>query len=212
MSHIVIATQDDVLRNQVVEPLADTGHAVHATTGWDGLVRGLADPGCTMVLVDASLPDLQPDLLLQITASLTHKPLVRVMGGAAPPLTRVSTRQDLLLGQVRSRTPASLNPRERRILSHMGLGKKPFRRLARMATHPLPVRIQGERGTNKESIARALHALNGDTGPFVKHRGSAMPTLSGREGTLYLKDVDEWGEADLEQLIRSLEETRCCGT
>ena len=208
MSHIVIATQDDILRNQVVEPLADTGHAVNATTDWDGLVRGLADSGCTMVLVDAALPELQPELLLKITASLTHKPLVRVMGGAAPPLTRVSTRQDLLLGQVRARTPASLNPQEQRILRHMGLGKKPFRKLARMATHPLPVRIQGERGTNKESIARALHALNGDTGPFVKHRGRSIPTLSGREGTLYLKDVDEWEEADLEQLIRSLEETR----
>jgi len=35
-----------------------------------------------------------------------------------------------------------------------------------------------------------------------------MPNLSGREGTLYLKDVDEWENEDLEQLIRSLEETR----
>ncbi|MEE2750989.1 MAG: helix-turn-helix domain-containing protein [Myxococcota bacterium] len=204
MSHIVIATQDVALRAEVIEPLADTGHAVQATPDWDGLVRAAADPQCTMVLVDSDLSQLDAELLHHLTESMRHKPLVRVLRGSAPPLVRVSSRRDLLLGQLRRLTPASLDQKERRFITHMGLGRKPFRKLARLSTHTLSVRIEGERGTNKEAIARALHALAGSSGPFVKLRDRDTSVPTGPEGTLYLKNIDAWKPEDLEELSREL--------
>lgn len=204
MSHIVIATTDLSLRTEVIEPLADTGHAVQTTRNWDGLIRAAADPQCTIILVDSDLPRLDAGLLNDITASMRHNPLVRVLRGSAPPLTRVSSRRDLLLGQVRRLTPASLDGKERRLIIHMGLGRKPFRKLSRISTGTISVRVEGERGTNKETIARALHALGGGSGPFVKLRDREKSAPSGPEGTLYIKNIDTWRPEDLGDLAREV--------
>ena len=47
--------------------------------------------------------------------------------------------------------------------------------LARAATSDLPVVLEGETGTGKEVVARALHGFSGRTGPFVAVNGAAMP-------------------------------------
>ncbi|TCP61310.1 sigma-54 interacting transcriptional regulator [Rhodovulum bhavnagarense] len=48
--------------------------------------------------------------------------------------------------------------------------------LTRLATTTAPVLLRGERGTGKQSAARALHAASGRTGPFVIVDCSGMRT------------------------------------
>lgn len=49
------------------------------------------------------------------------------------------------------------------------------RRAARFAARDLPVLIQGETGTGKEVMARAVHAARPDSGPFVAVNCAAIP-------------------------------------
>jgi DNA-binding NtrC family response regulator len=202
MSHIVIATEDDELHAQVALPLAGSGHAVQSATTWDGLLRSACTPGCTMVLVDSQLPGLDPVLLSDLTLSVSHRPTVRVLRGKAPPLKKASTRQDLLLGQARRLTPSSLDHHWRSELTRMGLGHRPLPRLARIATHKVPVRLEGEPGTNKEGVARALHALSASQGPFLKVERNRPAEITGPMGSLYIKNVDQWSEEELDSLLQ----------
>jgi DNA-binding NtrC family response regulator len=51
-------------------------------------------------------------------------------------------------------------------------------RLRRVARSALPILLQGETGTGKEVVARALHALSGRTGPFqAVNCGAIAPDL-----------------------------------
>jgi transcriptional regulator with PAS, ATPase and Fis domain len=56
--------------------------------------------------------------------------------------------------------------------------------LQRAATSVLPVILQGETGTGKERVARALHAFSGRTGAFVAVNCAALPE-SLAEGELF---------------------------
>ena len=206
MPHIVIATEDEDLHARVALPLAGSGHAVQSATTWDGLLRSACTPGCTMVLVDSQFPGLDALLLSQLSLSVSHRPTVRVLRGKAPPLKKASTRQDLLLGQVRRLTPSSLDHHWRSELTRMGLGQRPLPRLARVATHRVPVRLEGEPGTNKEGVARALHALSASQGPFLKVERDRPVEITGPKGSLYIKNVDRWTEDDLDALLRQAAE------
>ena len=50
-----------------------------------------------------------------------------------------------------------------------------LRKAARLATQDLPLLLQGETGTGKEYLARALHAVSGRAGAFVAINCAAIP-------------------------------------
>lgn len=105
------------------------------------------------------------------------------------------------------------------------------RRIRRVAPTALAVMVHGERGTGKELVARALHALSGRTGAFIAancsefnasilaselfghERGAFTGAIARREGlfaaaaegTFFLDEVAELAPESQVQLLRVLE-------
>jgi len=80
--------------------------------------------------------------------------------------------------------------------------------------------MQGETGTGKAALARAVHELSGRPGPFIAMSCSAMAGISAAErqlelegrllaskrGTLFLDDIGELPPGDQALLLRALDE------
>jgi len=206
--HIVAATADEGLRRPVIEPLAASGHALRAVSTWPALVRELASPGCGLALIDGRLPGLDTDLMLRLCASLDEPPQLRSVGSPAPPLRAAPARPDLLVRLARRTTRAVFASDERRELELLGLGPETMRRLSAMASAGAPVCVEGERGTCKVRIARALHRLGATPGPFrVATPGAPQPgarvDLAGPRGTVYLSNLESWPDGAVLRLERN---------
>jgi len=107
-----------------------------------------------------------------------------------------------------------------------------WRDLTRIAASSTPVLVQGETGTGKELVARAVHELSGQRGPFVAincgalprtlveselfgfHRGAFSGATHDREGlirhadggTLFLDEIAELPEESQVALLRVLQD------
>jgi DNA-binding NtrC family response regulator len=199
MAHLVIATEKEKVLTETLEVLGKAGVAVRSTTTWAGLVAALTDPQCALALVDGELNGLNAELLLQMLESLQLETRLRSIGSPIPGIKRSPVGEAALVRLVNRHSQRVLKRDALKELSLMGLGEHPFARLSRIIQQDLPVRIEGERGANKEAVARALHALGGTARPFFK-RGPTDPISSRlRGGTLYLKNVDDWSTPQLDR-------------
>ncbi len=208
MAQIVIATQDESLREDLSTQLLEGGHAVGSVSTWAGLVEGMAQRDTRLILLDAeSLPltlhGRAGPLLQELAGTFPQPVQLRVVRGELAPLEALPLQRHTLSRLARRLAGPAVPGDELRLLQLLGVGPKPLSALAKLARSPLPVALYGERGTGKMRVAKAIHRLGGG-GPFItlKAPGSrstleddapeAEPDMGAGRGTLYLPLQDGW--------------------
>jgi DNA-binding protein Fis len=199
MAHLVIATNKDQLLTDTLEGVGKAGIAAHSTTTWAGLLAALTNSECALALVDGDLNGVDADLMLRLITSLGLETRLRTIGSPVVGIKRAPAGDSALLRLANRYTQRVLDRDALKELSLMGLGDHPFARLARIAQQDLPIRIEAEKGSNKEAVARAIHALGGANRPFIKRDADDTRRLRGPGGTLYLKNIDTWTADQLDQ-------------
>ncbi|MCJ2073822.1 sigma-54 dependent transcriptional regulator [Methylobacterium sp. J-030] len=198
MATILIVDDDPALREGLAETVADLGHTpLPAASGSEALAR-LRDSPVTAVLLDLRMPgDLDGMATLERICALPDQPPVTVLTAFASPantieamrfgahdhLTKPIGRADLsaaldaMLKTVRPAGAVADVP-----AGHPGLvgSSEGMRRVQKtiglVADTPSTVLIQGETGTGKEEVARALHAFSRRRArPFVPVNCAAIP-------------------------------------
>jgi DNA-binding NtrC family response regulator len=257
---LLVADDDPVVRDFLAEVLVREGYQVRAVGGGEECVRVAETEPFDLALVDLRMPDLdgievvkrlatlQPGVpVLILTAFVTMETAIEaIQAGAWDYLSKplrveeieVTVRRALEVHRVvRENRQYREELRERYRVENF-VGQAPemlaiYKTVARVATHDTTVLIQGETGTGKELIARAIHyAGPRGAGPFVVVECTALPEalfeseLFGHErgaftgavrtrrglletaggGTCFLDEVGELSPALQAKLLRVLQE------
>ena len=257
---LLVADDDPVVRDFLAEVLVRKGYQVRAVGGGEECVQAAAAEAFDLALVDLRMPDLdgidvlkrlatlQPGMpVLILTAFVTMETAIEaIQAGAWDYLSKplrveeieVTVRRALEVQRlVRENRQYREELRERyRVENFVGQTAEMlaiYKTIARVATHDTTVLLQGETGTGKEMIARAIHyAGPRGAGPFVAVECSALPEtlfeseLFGHErgaftgavrtrrglletasgGTCFLDEVGELSPALQAKLLRVLQE------
>jgi DNA-binding NtrC family response regulator len=198
MATILIVDDDRALREGLAETVADLGHTpLPAVSGSEALAR-LRETPVAAVLLDLRMPgDLDGMATLERICALPDRPPVTVLTAYASPantieamrlgahdhLTKPIGRSDLaavldaMLRSARSETadPARQSAHPGLIGSSEGM-RRVQKTIGLVADTASTVLIQGETGTGKEEVARALHGFGlRRTRPFVPVNCAAVP-------------------------------------
>ena len=198
MATILIVDDDPALREGLAETVADLGHTpLPVASGSEALAR-LHDVPVAAVLLDLRMPgDLDGMATLETICALPDRPPVTVLTAFASPantieamrlgahdhLTKPIGRADLAAAlDAMLKTGRSEGVSEDPPPGHPGLvgSSAGMRRVQKtiglVADTVSTVLIQGETGTGKEEVARALHAFSRRRArPFVPVNCAAIP-------------------------------------
>jgi hypothetical protein len=208
MAFVLIATSKQSLHIKTTQDLSSSGVEARSAVTWGGTIMELSNEECGILLVDTNMAGLDSELLVDLAKSLSHSPEVRTIGGdtsstkeepyrikraphGAPGLCRVVLR----------RIDKGLKRQALEDLKLMGLGDAPFERISRLAQQTLPIRIEGERGANKEGLARTINALSGSSNPFIKCKPNQQIDFGTGPGTIFIKEVNDWSEEQIKPLV-----------
>jgi two-component system response regulator AtoC len=205
VSRILIVDDDRALTRSLEIHLSTAGHVVRtAHTLADGWALFSAEPD-DIVFLDLKLPDGDSrPLLLRLRETHPETPVIMISGHQDMQATIEAMRtgafdyirKPLDLDQILetlAKAEETIEARPRRsveqVLKGMTyrpreiVGRSPavldlLKQIAVLSQSRVTVLIQGETGTGKELVARALHEASGPTGPFVAvNCGGIVPTL-----------------------------------
>ncbi|MFG5776590.1 sigma-54-dependent Fis family transcriptional regulator [Comamonas sp. J-3] len=154
-----------------------------------GRIRAMTHAGARMLATSAGLDWRQRQLLagkpLSHFFDVDTNQLPLLMRDR-PALERILRARDgsiwfalALAPQERSRAPATSRPSLQPALQALDTGDAAVRQVlqkaAKLAPQNLPILVQGETGSGKEFLARALHAASGRSGAFIAINCAAIP-------------------------------------
>ncbi len=230
-ANILLADDDSSLRFVLSQALAKEGYAVRATGNVATLAKWVREGEGDLVLSDVYMgDDCVFDALPGLRAARPELPVI-VMSAQSTVTTALSAADagaydyvpkpfdlDVLLSTVRralaggpdakSRAEASKAEKEERLplIGRSAAMQEVYRVMARVTGTDLTVLIEGESGSGKERVARALHEFSRrGSGPFVTLSlaganaarleadlfGPQGKLAQARGGTLFLEDVDD---------------------
>nr|WP_042674331.1 sigma-54 dependent transcriptional regulator [Methylobacterium sp. B34] len=198
MATILIVDDDRALRDGLAETVTDLGHtALPVASGSEALAR-LGEGPVAAVLLDLRMPgDLDGMATLERIRALPEPPPVTVLTAFASPantieamrlgahdhLTKPIGRADLaavldaMLRDARSDPVGAAPPPDHPVLIGSSAGmRKVQKTIGLVADNASTILVQGETGTGKEEVARALHAFSRRRArPFVPVNCAAIP-------------------------------------
>jgi DNA-binding NtrC family response regulator len=257
---LLVADDDPVVRDFLAEVLVREGYQVRAVSGGEECVQAAETESFDLALVDLRMPDLdgidvlkrlatlQPGVpVLILTAFVTMETAIEaIQAGAFDYLSKPLRVEEIEVTVRRALEVQRLARENRQYREELRdryrvdnfVGQAPemlaiYKTIARVAAQDTTVLIQGETGTGKEMIARAIHyASPRGAGPFVVVDCSALPEtlfeseLFGHErgaftgavrtrrglletasgGTCFLDEIGELSPALQAKLLRVLQE------
>jgi DNA-binding NtrC family response regulator len=257
---ILVADDDPVARDLLVEVLAGEGYRVRAAEGGEACVRLAEREPFDLALVDLRMPDLDglevlrrlsalrpPVTVLILTAFATLQTAIEtIQAGAWDYLSKPFRIDEIKLGVTRALEAQRLareNLQYRRELdARYGVQNlvgqsapmvELYKQVARLASLDTTVLIEGETGTGKELVARAVHQASAraarplvvvdctalpetlvESELFGHERGAFTGATSARRGlletadgsTCFLDEVGELPRALQVKLLRALQE------
>jgi len=184
---LVLATSREDLRARWWALVATGDAPVATVSDWSALVAALAAARARVVLLDPQLPGLEAGLILPLAASLAHRPLVRVIDGTLQGAATIPPRPSAVAPLLRRLRQAGHDDWRAR-LRWCGLGDRALHEVTAAAAHDRPLVIVGERGTGKEFVARAVHALSRPDAPFLV-LGPEANIPADAVGTVYVENA-----------------------
>ena len=199
---LVFATDSETSRARWLPAFATGAWGVVAVADWASLVEQVAMPRTRTVIVDPSLPGLRVALLVDLAASLPHRPALRCIDSPLPGVLAVPGRPMALQALLRRKVVRSGGSLQAR-LRLSGLGANGGVLVSRAAGSMAPVLVEGPRGTGKELVARLVHELAERGGPFVSVLPGAAWKPEGPSGTVYFESAHL--TTDLRERVREAE-------
>jgi len=257
---VIVADDEESVRWTLTRALEREGYAVEAVGDGEAAIAAAAGSGADLVLLDIQMPGLDGLTALSRLAQEAPSTPVLVMtaygslqtaveamkGGAFDYLAKPFDLEELLLTVRRALEASSLASEHSQLKAALadrrdfgglvGVSQamqRVFKLVGTVASSDVTVLIQGETGTGKELVARAIHLHSRRLGkPFVPVNCAAVPKdlleseLFGHErgaftgavatrrgkfeqahgGTLFLDEVGEMAGALQTKILRSLQE------
>jgi len=197
---VLIADDEESIRWVLRRTCEEDGHSVDAVATGTEAVAALRAKAADVALLDIRLPDMSGlDVLLQARAEHVEIPVIIITAQNTMENAIEATKRGAYdyitkpfeIEEVRRlvRRAVSLHRMTRQLEELRGevreryelvVGKTPamqevYKIIGRVAPTDATTLIQGETGTGKELIARAIHYHSSRTGPFVGVNCSAIP-------------------------------------